>query len=140
VDTLFDFSRLAVGVTVTPIPNTPDTPAPAPAAPEPSAPSSSTTSAGASAETRQEGGSSPNPPRAESTSRRADDPGPVFSPSEAAMLADDDERGQILASITDAKGQLERQPPDGTWAAIVKDVCGPQGLLKADVVALTELR
>lgn len=65
---------------------------------------------------------------------------PVTSPTTAAVLVpDDDPREALLTAIAAAKRQLERQPPEAIWAAIVTATCQTADLTNADAAVLNDL-
>lgn len=108
-----------------------------PASSEPPASNEPTTTAVAAAETRDEGRAhNPRPLDAGSTLPAE----PVTSPTEAAMLVDDEAREALLTEIAAAKGQLERQPPPEIWTAILRGALHTDDLRVADPGKLTKLR
>lgn len=104
-----------------------------PASTEPPAASTpATNTAVGAAETRSEvTGSLPTPPGAV---------GSTPDPHLAAVLVDEgDLREGLLTAIAEAKGQLERQPPEAIWTAIITATCDTADLTQADAAVLSDL-
>jgi len=98
----------------------------------PAASTPPTNTAAAAAETRPEAtGSFPTSPGVA---------GSTPDPALAAVLVDEgDPREGLLTAIADAKGQLERQPPEAMWAEIIKATCDTADLTKAGAAGLNDL-